>query len=440
MNLFTKIARLGYMHSNEELIKNALKYENLSSSAIAKATGISQPTVSRTLKKLPVIKVGAGRNTVFALVEQQSPEPLYKINKIGNITCLGHMHHQPQNRILLIQESKHISYEGLPFYFYDAIPSGFLGSIHLKHIVKSDQKLTTKSQDWSAQQVLHYMTNYGEDLTGNLVLGNAMAEKAANKNYPVVTREDYSYIANSINQSPENLGSSIAGEQPKFTLYNGKNHLIIKYSPPILEDNPVATRHRDLLICEHLALQALDAANIKASKTHLHIDDRIYLEIERFDRIGLHGRKGMVSLKYIDAEYTDLNKTWPEIASALLNKRLITEETLLFVETAYAFGKYTANTDMHNGNFSLFLDDLQISTPTPIYDMLPMAYMPVQGELRNPELKAPRFIQVSNKANQNALTMAKTFWSTVINHSAISQDFKKTIKPYVEDIKNYQIN
>jgi len=186
------------MHSNEEIIKNVLKYQNLSSSAIAKATGISQPTVSRALKKLPVIKIGAGRNTVFALVEEQSSIPLYKINKIGNITCLGHMHHQPQNRILLLQESKHTSYEGLPFYFYDAIPSGFLGSIHLKHIVQSDQKLTTKSQDWSDQQILHYMTHYGEDLAGNLVLGNAMADKAANKNFPVFSREDYSYIAGSM--------------------------------------------------------------------------------------------------------------------------------------------------------------------------------------------------------------------------------------------------
>lgn len=423
------------MHSNEELIKNALKYENLSSSAIAKATGISQPTVSRALKKLPVIKIGAGRSTVFALLEQQSPEPLYKINKIGNITCLGHLHHQPQNRILLLQESKHTSYEGLPFYFYDAIPSGFLGSIHLKHIVKSDQKLTTKSQDWSDQQILHYLTHYGEDLAGNLVLGNAMAEKAANKNYPIISRENYSHIASSINQSPQNLGSSIAGEQPKFTLYNGQDHLIIKYSPPISQDNPVATRHRDLIICEHLALQALDAENIKSSITHLHVDDRIYLEIKRFDRIGLHGRKGIVSLKYIDAEYTGLNQSWPEIARALLNKKLITEETLLIVETTYAFGKYIANTDMHNGNFALFISNLQITTPTPIYDMLPMAYMPVQGELSNPELKAPRFIQVSNKANQNALKIAKTFWSTVIDHPSISQDFKKIIKPYIEEIK-----
>jgi len=184
-----------------------------------------------------------------------------------------------------------------------------------------------------------------------------------------------------------------------------------------------------------LAFQTLDAFNIKASQTQLHIKDRVYLEIERFDRIGLNGRKGMVSLKYIDAEYTGLNKTWPEIASALLNKKLITEETFLIVETTYAFGKYIANTDMHNGNFSLFLHDLQITTPTPIYDMLPMAYMPVQGELRNPELKAPRFIQVSNKANQNALKIAKTFWSTVIDHPTISQDFKKIIKPFIEEIK-----
>ncbi|WP_459819321.1 hypothetical protein [Galenea microaerophila] len=38
------------MSSHLETIQQALKYENLSSSAIAKVTGLSQPTVSCALK------------------------------------------------------------------------------------------------------------------------------------------------------------------------------------------------------------------------------------------------------------------------------------------------------------------------------------------------------------------------------------------------------
>ncbi|MDG4811449.1 HipA domain-containing protein [Hydrogenovibrio sp. 3SP14C1] len=422
------------MTHNEELIRHALKYENLSSSAIAKMTGVSQPTVSRTLKKMPVIKLGGGRGTLFALVETNAPKSLYEINKAGLVSQLGYLYRQPEGRMLLVQGTEYLAYEGVPFYFYDAVPSGFLGSIHLKNIVERDARLTTKSQDWSGLQVLHYMENYGDDLAGNLVLGSRMAEQASAKKYLNKGRADYATIAGSINKIPENMGSSIAGEQPKFTLYNGKDHLIVKYSPLLSESNPVATRHRDLMVCEHLALETLRSNGMDGSETDLHLSDRVYLEVKRFDRIGLHGRRGVASLKYIDAEYSGLNGTWPEIAQDLFRQDVISEKDVYDIEVAYAFGKYIANSDMHNGNFSFFMEDLTLSGATPIYDMLPMAFMPVQGELRNPELMAPKFIDVSNEARTNALSMAIQFWARVAEHDLISQDFKKTITPFFESL------
>lgn len=422
------------MTHNEELIRHVLKYENLSSSTISKRTGVSQPTVSRTLKKMPVIKLGDGRGTLFALVETNAPESLYEISEAGLVSQLGNLYHQPEGRMLLVQGTKYIAYEGLPFYFYDAVPSGFLGSIHLKNIVERDSRLTTKSQDWSDLQVLHYMENYGDDLAGNLVLGSRMAEQASAKEYLNKGRADYATITGSINKVPENMGSSIAGEQPKFTLYNGKDHLIVKYSPLLSESNPVATRHRDLMVCEHLALEVLRSNGMDGSETDLHISDRVYLEVKRFDRIGLHGRRGMVSLKYIDAEYSGLNSTWPEIAQNLFRQDVISEKDIDDIEVAYAFGKYIANSDMHNGNFSFFMEGLTLSGATPIYDMLPMAFMPVQGELRSPELIAPKFINVSNEARTKALSMAIQFWSRVVEHDLISQDFKETITPFFESL------
>lgn len=426
------------MTPNEELIKQALRYENLSSSAIAKSTGISQPTVSRALRNLPVIKIGAGRGTLFAWLEKEIPQPLYEINESGIVLPLGELYQQPENRTLLLQESKYRIYDGLPFYFYNAVPAGFLGSIHLKNIVASDQKLTTKSQDWTDSQVLHYMTHYGEDLAGNLVLGNRMAEQAATKEYSVLKLADYPTLVNSIHQRPNNIGSSIAGEQPKFTAYNGQQHLIVKYAPLLSEQNPVATRHRDLMVCEHLALESLRANDISASESALHQADRFYLEINRFDRIGSHGRKGVVSLKYIDAEYTGLNDQWPAIAQALFRQNLISEQDAYEVEVAYAFGRYIANSDMHNGNFSFFLDDLKLTGTTPIYDMLPMAYMPVQGELRNPILAAPRFLDVSNEARIKALNIAIQFWTQVSEHDLISAEFKSVIQPFFDSLKSLQ--
>lgn len=424
------------MQDNKTLILHELRYENLSSSQIAKRTGLSQPTVSRALKSLPVIKIGGGRTTVFALIDElKSSETLYQVADNGKFYSLGELHPQPYGRMVLQQAGGHTSYESIPYYLYDVIPAGFLGSLVLKNIVGQDPVLTSKSQEWTDKQVWHYLTHFGQDLTGNFVLSNRMAEKASEYRYPVHQRDDYLFISESINKTPDNLGSSVAGEQPKFTIFNGDEHLIVKYSPLEEGANPITTRYRDLMICEHLALEALYFHGILSAKSELFFDKRIFLEIVRFDRIQEHGRRGMVSLKMLDAEYTGINSDWPSIGKGLLQKGMIQNNNLFTLEVAYAFGKYIANTDMHNGNFSFFMDGLTINGATPIYDMLPMAFTPKQGEIPNIDIAPPRFINVSSNAQELALKTAKHFWNEVVTHPKISEDFKVfCVKPFVEQL------
>lgn len=422
------------MTKNEEIVLRALQHDNLSSTDIAQATQLSQPTVSRTLKGMHVIKLGGGRSTVFALIDSRPPLSLYQVSSEGMISLIGELYFQSGGRMVLNLKKGYVEYEGLPFYFYDALPAGFLGSITLKNIIVRDPMLTTNSQQWSTVQILHYLTHYGKDLTGNLILSQPMAIKAGELQYPITTRADYSQITSDINKAPENLGSSVAGKQPKFTAYNGSEHIIVKYSPLMAEDNPVATRHRDLLICEHLALSSLTQSGVKASETYLHQDDRIYLEIKRFDRIGAHGREGIVSLRTIDAEYVGKNSNWPDIAISLLTQGLISQEDYFNVEVAYTFGRYIANSDMHNGNFSFFIKDLTLKGTTPIYDMLPMAFMPVQGELRNPDIVLPRFIGTSEEAQVKAKDIAIQFWMSVMEHPLISNEFKTQTQTLYESL------
>ncbi len=412
------------MSDKIDLIANALSHENLSSLAVSKRTGISQPTVSRLLKKLPVIKLGAGRSTVFALTYNNEPMPLRAIDSHGNFIELGDLYLQPGDRTLLVNNGLHTDFEDLPFFLYDALPTGFLGAITLKNIVEEDPQLNTKSDTWTANQALHYLIHYGYDLPGNLVLGNRMAEKAASLIYNHIERMEYPSIASDINRAPDRIGSSVGGEQPKFTVFNGQHHLIVKYSPLISEDNPVATRHRDLILCEHLALKALQKNGIKAANSTLHYNDRIYLEIERFDREGVHGRRGITSLRMLDAEFVGQNGSWPEISKALWSQGMITEDSHREVEVAYAFGRYIANTDMHLGNFSFYLEGVTPGKPTPIYDMLPMAFMPKQGELIKRDFAIPRFINVAPESALKAQSAALDFWQSVTVHPGISEDFK----------------
>jgi hypothetical protein len=48
------------------------------------------------------------------------------------------------------------------------------------------------------------------------------------------------------------------------------------------------------------------------------------------------------------------------------------------VARTYLFGQFIANTDMHFGNLSFFVDDVTrpVFVPTPVYDMLPMKWRP----------------------------------------------------------------
>jgi len=94
------------MTNNELIISQTLQYHDLSASAIAKATKLSQPTVSRVLKKMPVLKLGGGRSTVFALIESPEPISLHQMDTDGDISILGKLYQQPSGRTLLVLYKK----------------------------------------------------------------------------------------------------------------------------------------------------------------------------------------------------------------------------------------------------------------------------------------------------------------------------------------------
>lgn len=50
-------------------------------------------------------------------------------------------------------------------------------------------------------------------------------------------------------------GSSAGGEQPKFCTVTARRAVLVKFSPT--GDSPPSERLRDLLVCEHLAIQTL---------------------------------------------------------------------------------------------------------------------------------------------------------------------------------------
>jgi hypothetical protein len=218
-------------------------------------------------------------------------------------------------------------------------------------------------------------------------------------------------------------GSSAGGEQPKFCTITAAWHVLVKFSPA--GDAPADQRLRDLLVCEHLALQTLAEFGAPAARTQLFAAaGRVFLESERFDRTA-HGRIGMVSLQVYDAQYVGEMDNWAATAKRMLARQLLKPKDASTLSLLEAYGVLIANTDRHYGNISLLLerDDWTLS---PTYDMLPMLYAPVGGELVERDFSA-RPLQPTAATLpqwQQALLLAERFWRSAANDGRISAEFR----------------
>jgi hypothetical protein len=160
---------------------------------------------------------------------------------------------------------------------------------------------------------------------------------------------------------------------------------------------------------------------------------RVFLESERFDRttvLGpagehLHGRVGMVSLQVYDAEYVGEMDNWAATANRMLARGLLTPDDARTLRLLEAYGTLIANTDRHYGNISLLLKD-DDWTLSPTYDMLPMLYAPVGGELVARDFAA-RGLQPTAATLpewERARALAVVFWQAAAGDERVSAGFR----------------
>jgi serine/threonine protein kinase HipA of HipAB toxin-antitoxin module len=195
-------------------------------------------------------------------------------------------------------------------------------------------------------------------------------------------------------------------------------------------DTAAGQRWADLLVCEHLALQLLTEAEAELSlatrSALMMAGGRTFLEVERFDRIGLTGRRGMVSLEAVNAEFLGLKEqTWEAAAAALLAGRHIskTDHDALLRRTVFA--QLIANTDRHFGNISFFMDDAGRLTLTPAYDMLPMAFAPVNNEVIERPIPTARPRTDTLAYWTWGQELAECYWQRVQEDTRVSRAFKQ---------------
>ncbi|MDR0225147.1 MAG: type II toxin-antitoxin system HipA family toxin YjjJ [Burkholderiaceae bacterium] len=413
----------------------------LSGRELQQQLGVSQPTVSRALAPLirsgRVRKVGAARTQRYVLPRQVAgvgaDVALMRVDTQGRPSPFGSM-------IALhgggfwVDETDGLSerHDGLPWFLDDMRPQGFIGrSFAHSH---PELQLGGDPRQWGEDDVLRALALFGEDLPGNLIVGSAAFQRfhsLPGRSLRADSPADYPRLAMQAMQGTH-PGSSAGGEQPKFCCITAGRSVIVKFSPA--GDAPAEQRIRDLLVCEHLALHTLAQAGLPAARTQLFLDGgRAFLESERFDRAqdasaqASPGRIGMVSLQVLNAQYIGEVDNWAATAGRLAARGLVTEADARTLRLLEAYGQLIANTDRHYGNISFVLPQAQGDWAlSPTYDMLPMLYMPINGEIVEREFSVRQMRPSAATLAEwpQAWDLACRFWQSAAQDPRISPAFR----------------
>lgn len=395
--------------------------------------GLSQPTVSRALSALVkqgrLLKVGAARSQQYLLPRHiegvGSQIGIVRIDTQGRVSPFARMVALPGGRFW-VNEADGLTqiHDGLPWFLDDMRPQGFMGQTFVQN--HPELSLPADLRHWNDDHALKAMVLAGDDLPGNLIVGEqALASYLSGVRQTAVVQQpevDYPRLAMLAMQGAQ-PGSSAGGEQPKFSALVNGQAMLVKFSPS--GDAPGDERSRDLLVCEHLALQTLAAAGLPAAESQIVIaGGRVFLQSKRFDRTD-KGRIGMVSLLVYDAQYVGEMDNWSATAQRMAARQLMTSQDAQQLQLLEAYGLLIANTDRHYGNISFLLqdDDWRLS---PTYDMLPMFYAPVKGELVERDFASRKLQPTSHTLAvwPQAKQLAQQFWQSVAADTRVSDAFK----------------
>ncbi len=241
--------------------------------------------------------------------------------------------------------------DGLPIELTDARPSGFLG----RHFaaIHADLRLPARLMDWTDHHTLLAMSRRGEDLTGNLIVGDESFARWQALDIPATARGDYPHLAEAtIAGHPP--GSSAGGERPKFGAFVDGRHVLVKFAARGGAGDAVARRWCDLLVLEALALNVVSARGVPAAQTSMvDTETHYFLESVRFDRVGPRGRVAVLSLAAVQDDPAD---AWARAAVLLRDAGRLSREDARRLQWLDAFGALIANTDLHPYNVVFFAD------------------------------------------------------------------------------------
>lgn len=401
---------------------------------LARLLDVSPATLSRLVRAAGdrVLRMGRTRGVRYGLLEEL-PQightlPAWQIDATGEPQPLGNLSllHGPVYWLDFdaARFGRRLGrlYEGLPPFIADMTPQGYLGRAFPERF--PELNLPPRIVDWSDHHQLQAVARRGEDAVGNVIVGEESMARFLTRRLRVTMPTGYPETT--LHLAHMGVGSSAGGEYPKFTAYDGERHLIVKFTSG--DSSPADLRWRDLLACEAIAAETLCTAGIKAARTRIRdVGDQRFLEVERFDRIGAHGRRATLSLAALDDDLYGQRDNWIAGARRLHHDGLLPEEDVERIRFLETFGQLIGNTDRHFGNLTFFwqLQPTETLQLAPVYDMLPMLFAPATGGMvveRKLNLVPPTSALLP--CWNQALQCARDYWNAVSRDGRVSEGFQ----------------
>lgn len=412
------------MINRSETLRQLLRQGPVSVRQLTDIMGISQPTVSRSMKALgdEVVRIGSGPSIHYVLRDAHrgfSSAPVYRITEEGTVKPLGKLVPvYPDGFVMEQTDNICLHSDGLPWWLFDMRPQGYLGRAYASRF-SSELGLPPNPENWSDTDVIRALLAHGHDAVGNLLIGEQARNHFVEMPLPVAVDRATAYPSLALAVSAGDVpGSSAGGEQPKFCTYTERGHVIVKFTAP--DDNPVSERWRDLLLAEHLALRVLGVETAV-----FDFGGQRFLEIPRFDRTGPLGRKGLFSLRALEAEFVGrARETWPVLVNELAKQGCVHPDAVASTARLWAFGTLIGNTDMHHGNLSFISSHGRPYDLAPAYDMLPMGFAPKSGGALVNTLRPVTLIDaVAGEIWHEALELAERFYALASDCRRFSASF-----------------
>ena len=406
-------------------ISDHLRRGVLPAAELRQRLGVSPATMMRALRQAEaeVIRIGRGRAIRYGL-RQSWPSlettrfPMFRVSETGLAQSTGEVFTLAGRQTVWMPAGT-VS-DGLPIELADARPSGFLG----RHFgaIHADLRLPERLIDWSDHHILIAMSLRGEDLTGNLIVGDESFARWQALEMSGVTRRDYPSLADAtIAGHPP--GSSAGGERPKFGAFVDGRHLLVKFAARGSTGGVVARRWCDLLVLEALALDVVSQHGIAAAHSHIvETPSHCFLESERFDRVGAHGRLAVLSLAAVHDNAAD---PWARAATVLRDAGRLSDEDAHRLRWLDAFGALIANTDRHQYNVVFFVDGDSLHL-APAFDQVSMLYAPAaDGQLPARSFAVSYATADTLDVWDDARRAAREFWQRASDDDRVSDDLRR---------------